>query len=91
VSGTALLLRNVFPQASGKDVVGCLVDTANRIPSYPEPYEFAMWFPGKSYRDATGGLLNAQAAFACLQRRVSLLVDLKRCFDLVTLLSCSSY
>ncbi|WIA21739.1 hypothetical protein OEZ85_000904 [Tetradesmus obliquus] len=79
VSGTALLLRNVFPQASAKDVVNCLLDSANRMPSYPEPYEFAKWFPGKSYKDATGGLLNAQAAFGCLQRRVGCPVTQKRC------------
>jgi hypothetical protein len=70
VSGTALLLRNVFPQASAREVVRCLTETANVLPTYPEPYRLSRFFPGKSYQSATGGLLNAQAAFACLQRRV---------------------
>ncbi|WIA34340.1 hypothetical protein OEZ86_012678 [Tetradesmus obliquus] len=57
VAGAALLLRNLFPAATNKQVVDCLVTSADRTATSA--------FPGTG-RTINGGVLNVLAAYNCL-------------------------
>jgi hypothetical protein len=55
VTGATLLLRNLFPTATNKQVTTCLVSSADRT---VKPY-----WPGATIN---GGVLNVLAAYNCL-------------------------
>ncbi|WIA20313.1 hypothetical protein OEZ85_006145 [Tetradesmus obliquus] len=55
VTGVALLLRNLFPAATNKQVVTCLVTSADKTVT-----------PAQPGGNINGGMLNALAAYNCL-------------------------
>jgi hypothetical protein len=55
VTGATLLLRNLFPTATNKQVVTCLVSSADRTVT-----------PARPNANINGGVLNVMAAYECL-------------------------
>jgi hypothetical protein len=55
VTGATLLLRNLFPTATNKQVVTCLVSSADRTVK-----------PARANANINGGVLNVLAAYNCL-------------------------